>query len=349
MSHEPTRLAADDRVGTRIGEYQIDALIGVGGMGKVYQATAGDGTLVALKLVKEDLARDETFRRRFRREARIAQTVRNPHVVVGARHGRARRPSLPGGAVHRRRRARSEARAGRSTRPGHDREDLRAGRRRPPGAVGGGDGAPRRQARQHPARPERRTRTSRTSGSPRTAQGTVLTRPGQPLGSMDYMPPGADPRRAGDRCRRHLLARVRDVRMRGRTAAVRRSPGDAVLWAHLQDEPPDPSAERTDISPEFAQALKAALRKDPARATSHQHRVRALALTGCRHPDRRRSRLTRRPLRTLAVSPRRDLHALRLRPSSSSRSRRGVRHRLRSGVRATDAAGGSAPAAPCAS
>ena len=45
--------------------------------------------------------------------------------------------------------------------------------------------------------------------------------------------------------------------------------GMRVLWAHLQDEPPDPSAERTDISPEFAQALKAALRKEPGAATAH--------------------------------------------------------------------------------
>jgi serine/threonine-protein kinase len=81
MSHEPTRLAPDSRVGGRFGEYEIDSLVATGGMGKVYRATAPDGTRVALKLVKDDLARDETFRRRFRREARIAQTVRNPHVV----------------------------------------------------------------------------------------------------------------------------------------------------------------------------------------------------------------------------------------------------------------------------
>src|SRR5471030_1569658 len=50
-------------------------------MGRVYEASAADGTRVALKLVKADYARDETFRRRFNREARIAQTVKHPNVV----------------------------------------------------------------------------------------------------------------------------------------------------------------------------------------------------------------------------------------------------------------------------
>lgn len=69
MSHEPKPLPADDRVGTRFGEYRIDALIGVGEMGSVYRAAAADGIAVALKIVKQDVARDETLRRRFRREA----------------------------------------------------------------------------------------------------------------------------------------------------------------------------------------------------------------------------------------------------------------------------------------
>ena len=51
-------------------------------MGTVYAANhAPDGTRVALKVVKQDYAQDETFRRRFQREARIAQTIRNHHVV----------------------------------------------------------------------------------------------------------------------------------------------------------------------------------------------------------------------------------------------------------------------------
>jgi serine/threonine-protein kinase len=73
--------APDPRIGQQIGDYRIESLIGVGGMNKVYAATAGDGTRVALKIVKEDFASDETFRRRFDREAEIARSVSHPNLV----------------------------------------------------------------------------------------------------------------------------------------------------------------------------------------------------------------------------------------------------------------------------
>ena len=73
--------ASDPRIGRQIGEYNVDGLLGEGGMGKVYTATGPDGGRVALKFVRDDHARDETFRRRFYREARIAQTVQHPNVV----------------------------------------------------------------------------------------------------------------------------------------------------------------------------------------------------------------------------------------------------------------------------
>src|SRR5579864_7152590 len=66
---------------TRVGDYVIKGLLGEGGMGTVYDAKGPDGVRVALKLVKEDYARDETFRRRFHREARIAATINHPNVV----------------------------------------------------------------------------------------------------------------------------------------------------------------------------------------------------------------------------------------------------------------------------
>src|SRR3954447_9151199 len=74
--------ASDDPLlGTNVGEYRIDAVLGIGGMGRVYRAVGSDGTPVALKLVKIDLAGDQIFRRRFDREVRIALRVAHPNVV----------------------------------------------------------------------------------------------------------------------------------------------------------------------------------------------------------------------------------------------------------------------------
>jgi len=39
--------------------------------------------------------------------------------------------------------------------------------------------------------------------------------------------------------------------------------GMRVLWAHLEDDPPDPCAERPDIRPDFARAVNATLAKQP--------------------------------------------------------------------------------------
>jgi serine/threonine-protein kinase len=101
-------------------------------------------------------------------------------------------------------------------------------------------------------------------GLAKDSAGTMLTRPGQPLGSMDYMPPeqirGEPVTGAADV---YSLGCVVFECVSGRPPFADRE-GMRVLWAHLQDEPPDPSADRTDISREFAQALTAALRKAPA-------------------------------------------------------------------------------------
>jgi hypothetical protein len=36
-----------------------------------------------------------------------------------------------------------------------------------------------------------------------------------------------------------------------------------ILWAHLQDEPPDPVSIRNDLPPEFARTIMVAMAKDP--------------------------------------------------------------------------------------
>ncbi|MBU9766609.1 transporter substrate-binding domain-containing protein [Mycobacterium sp. TNTM28] len=67
---------------TPFGHYQLQKLIGRGGMGEVYQAYDADtDRIVALKVLPPHLAADTTFQERFRRESHAAAGVSNPHVV----------------------------------------------------------------------------------------------------------------------------------------------------------------------------------------------------------------------------------------------------------------------------
>jgi predicted TIM-barrel fold metal-dependent hydrolase len=74
--------APDIAPGDVLGGYRIEQPIGEGGMGRVFRATAGlDGRQVALKVLRAELCRDESFVHRFRREARAAGEVRHPNLT----------------------------------------------------------------------------------------------------------------------------------------------------------------------------------------------------------------------------------------------------------------------------
>ncbi|HXX71481.1 MAG TPA: serine/threonine-protein kinase, partial [Candidatus Acidoferrum sp.] len=67
--------------GTRLGPYEILALIGAGGMGEVYRARDTRlHRIVAIKLVQSELARRADFRERLQREARAISSLNNPHI-----------------------------------------------------------------------------------------------------------------------------------------------------------------------------------------------------------------------------------------------------------------------------
>jgi serine/threonine protein kinase/cold shock CspA family protein len=68
-------LTADDpRV---IGPYTVHRRLGEGAMGTVYLARAGNGANVALKVIRAEFARDESFLKRFLREVANARRVQD--------------------------------------------------------------------------------------------------------------------------------------------------------------------------------------------------------------------------------------------------------------------------------
>ncbi|WAZ19381.1 serine/threonine protein kinase [Streptomyces cinnabarinus] len=69
-------------IGRQVAGYRIEEEIGRGGMAVVYRAR--DLRLdrpVALKLLAPELARNDTFRRRFSHESRAAAAIDHPHIV----------------------------------------------------------------------------------------------------------------------------------------------------------------------------------------------------------------------------------------------------------------------------
>ncbi|MFF0290693.1 serine/threonine-protein kinase [Streptomyces sp. NPDC005262] len=71
-----------DLLGRRIAGYRVESEIGRGGMAVVYRARdlRLDRT-VALKLLAPELARNDTFRKRFTHESRVAASIDHPHIV----------------------------------------------------------------------------------------------------------------------------------------------------------------------------------------------------------------------------------------------------------------------------
>ena len=82
MSAENRPAIGDFPPGSRIAGYQIEELIGRGGMAVVYRAA--DVRLdrpVALKVLAPELTRDSAFRQRFIRESRSGAAVDHPNVI----------------------------------------------------------------------------------------------------------------------------------------------------------------------------------------------------------------------------------------------------------------------------
>ncbi len=82
LGDEAARLANDRGDPAAVGGYRLLRVLGVGGMGKVYEAEeSATGRRVALKLVSADYAESADGVERFRQEGRLASMIAHPRCV----------------------------------------------------------------------------------------------------------------------------------------------------------------------------------------------------------------------------------------------------------------------------
>ncbi len=73
----------DNYVGKRLyGRYEIQEIVGVGGMSVVYKAYDNvDDRIVAIKVLKEEYLNNEEFKRRFKNESKAIALLSHPNIV----------------------------------------------------------------------------------------------------------------------------------------------------------------------------------------------------------------------------------------------------------------------------
>ncbi len=87
----------DPMVGKTIdGRYRVESVLGEGGMGLVYRARhIVLGKLLAIKVLRPDVSRDEEIITRFRQEAQSASSIGNQHIIDISDFG-----TLPDGSTY---------------------------------------------------------------------------------------------------------------------------------------------------------------------------------------------------------------------------------------------------------
>jgi serine/threonine protein kinase len=83
LKQQPDTLEA----GHRLGKYEIESVISVGGMGEVYLARDPSGFRVALKILRRHLVASPQAVDRFETEARAASALHHPNIVTVCESG----------------------------------------------------------------------------------------------------------------------------------------------------------------------------------------------------------------------------------------------------------------------
>jgi serine/threonine protein kinase len=256
-------------IGTRLGPYEIVALLGAGGMGEVYRAR--DTRLhrdVAIKILPAEVADDPDRRARFEREARAVAALSHPNILAIFDVGVAERVTY----------VVTELLDGQSLR-----ERLAAGPLAPRKAIDIGVQIAHGLAAAHEKgivhrdiKPENvfvladgRAKIldfglARTTTDAAAETETRGTDPGVVMGTVGYMAPEQVRGQAIDaRTDLFALGAVLHEMLSGRRAFQRETTADT-MSAILREDPPELTTTRPDISPAIGRIIGHCLEKQPA-------------------------------------------------------------------------------------
>jgi serine/threonine-protein kinase len=270
--------------GDTLGPYRLEEVLGEGGMGLVFKARRdGDERPVALKVLKRQLSGDLVFQQRFQHEARAAAEVRDPHLVEilesaewDGRHCLAS-AYVGGGSL-------TDRLAATGPLPLADAVRVVS-------EVGAGLDALHDAGVMHrDIKPSNVLFDSEGTalltdfGLAKGRAYTVLTRPGQVMGTLDYLAP--------ELIRGQPATPATDIYALGCVAyeciAGQAPFGDKgafqVGLAHLEEVPPDPCAGRPELPAAVSTAILAALEKDPERRPASAGEYAALLRAAAEEP-----------------------------------------------------------------
>jgi len=279
--------------GQQFGGYRVLGVLGSGGMGQVLRAHDEEHERdVALKVLHAQWAQDEDYRERFRREARIAARLNEPHVIPIHRYGEvggrlfldmrlvegedlasllrrtgpldvARAVDLVGQVA----RALDAAHAG-----GLVHRDVKPSNVLLVGRADGGDLATSAAGEDFAYLVD--FGIARTAD---TGDGPTLTGTGVAVGSTEYMAPErfGDPPLDG-RADVYSLACLFLELLTGRRPFLAGDPA-ALMHAHLAEQPPAPSSLRPGLPPELDGVVSRGLAKDRDERWSSAGRMAAAA------------------------------------------------------------------------
>ncbi|MDQ1042906.1 serine/threonine-protein kinase [Streptomyces sp. V4I2] len=257
-------------IGRQVAGYRIEHEIGRGGMAVVYRARdlRLDRT-VALKLLAPELARNDTFRRRFTHESHVAAAIDHPNIVPvfeagetdgvlyiamryvpgsDLRHLLDRDGPLPLATA-----VRIAAQVGSALDAAHEHglvhRDVK------PGNILVARGTDS----DHPEH----VYLTDFGLTKKSLSLTGFTTVGQFVGTLDYVAPEQISGRPVDgRCDVYGFACVVYETLAGRPP-FRRDDDMALLWAHQYDEPPPLTESRSDLAPYLDTVFAQALAKSP--------------------------------------------------------------------------------------